>query len=112
MDAIVTGSVAVTAKGHRCGKGEGYSDIEYGILRELGHSPVPVATTVHHIQLLMDFPREATDLPLLYIVTPEKIVQVRPRLKPPTGINWEKLPPKALEDMPILQDLRDKKNLK
>jgi 5-formyltetrahydrofolate cyclo-ligase len=47
VDAIVCGSVAVTRDGRRCGKGEGYSDLEYAILRELGHPPVPVATTVH-----------------------------------------------------------------
>jgi 5-formyltetrahydrofolate cyclo-ligase len=32
MDAIVCGSVAVTRDGRRCGKGEGYSDLEYAIL--------------------------------------------------------------------------------
>jgi len=45
LDAIVCGSVAVTRDGRRCGKGEGYSDLEFAILRELGHPPVPVATT-------------------------------------------------------------------
>jgi len=44
LDAIVCGSVAVTRDGRRCGKGEGYSDLEFAILRELGHPPVPVAT--------------------------------------------------------------------
>ena len=37
LDAIVCGSVAVTRDGRRCGKGEGYSDLEFAILRELGH---------------------------------------------------------------------------
>src|SRR5499425_3336720 len=49
LDAIVCGSVAVTRDGRRCGKGEGYSDLEFAILRELGHPPVPVATTVHDL---------------------------------------------------------------
>ena len=35
IDAIVCGSVAVTRDGGRCGKGEGYSDVEYALLREL-----------------------------------------------------------------------------
>jgi 5-formyltetrahydrofolate cyclo-ligase len=52
MDAIVCGSVAVTRQGKRCGKGEGYSDLEFAILCELGHPPVPVATTVHDIQIV------------------------------------------------------------
>ena len=43
LDAIVCGSVAVTRDGRRCGKGEGYSDLEFAILRELGHPPVPGA---------------------------------------------------------------------
>lgn len=87
LDAIVTGSVAVTTQGHRCGKGEGYGDLEYAILRELGHAPIPVATTVHSIQLAEDFPREATDLPLSFIVTPETIIDINPPLPPPPGID-------------------------
>ena len=51
LDAIVTGCVAVTRAGHRAGKGEGYSDIEYAILRELGHAEIPVATTGHSIRV-------------------------------------------------------------
>jgi 5-formyltetrahydrofolate cyclo-ligase len=35
LDAIVCGSVAVTRDGRRYGKGEGYSDLEFAILREL-----------------------------------------------------------------------------
>ena len=31
LDAIVCGSVAVTRDGRRCGKGEGYSDLEFAI---------------------------------------------------------------------------------
>jgi 5-formyltetrahydrofolate cyclo-ligase len=56
MDFIVTGSVAVTRDGRRCGKGHGYGDIEYAILRELGHPAVPVATTVHPLQIVEGFP--------------------------------------------------------
>ena len=69
LDAIVAGSVAVTRDGRRCGKGEGYSDLEFAILRELGHPPVPVATTVHALQIVGDFPRDSNDLPLSLIVT-------------------------------------------
>ena len=58
LDAIVCGSVAVTRDGRRCGKGEGYSDLEFAILRELGHPPVPVATTVHDLQIVDSVPRD------------------------------------------------------
>ena len=106
LDAIVTGSVAVTRKGYRCGKGEGYGDLEYAILRELGHKPVPVATTVHAIQVLDDFPRDPIDLPLSYIVTPEEIIHVRPALRGPKGIKWSRLTEEQLEAMPILKELK------
>jgi 5-formyltetrahydrofolate cyclo-ligase len=76
IDAIVAGSVAVTRTGKRCGKGEGYSDIEFAILRELGHPAVPVATTVHSISVVDDFPRDDIDLPLSLVVTPDEIIKV------------------------------------
>jgi len=106
LDAIVTGSVAVTPSGHRCGKGEGYSDLEYAILQELGQKPIPVATTVHEVQVLKDFPHEATDLPLSLIVTPDRTIPVSLPSQPPRGIDWNKLSPQALLDMPVLQELQ------
>lgn len=111
LDAIVTGSVVVTPTGHRCGKGEGYGDLEYAILREFGHSPVPVATTVHAIQVAKDIPRETTDLPLSFIVTPETIIEVADPPCPPAGIDWSKLSPRALQEMPILEELQQAKPL-
>ena len=106
LDAIVTGSVAVAAGGRRCGKGEGYSDIEYAILRELGHKPVPVATTVHDVQVVAGFPAEANDLPLSVIATPTRTIVVKNPPPPPSGINWDLLDDDALEVMPVLGDLR------
>ena len=70
LDAIVCGSVAVTRDGRRCGKGEGYSDLEFAILRELGHPPVAVATTVHDLHIVDSVPRDPTDQPLSVIATP------------------------------------------
>ena len=91
IDAIVTGSVAVTRSGHRCGKGEGYSDLEYALLRELGHDPVPVATTVHPIQIVEALPTDPHDLPLAWIVTPEETIEVADPPDPPPGIEWDAL---------------------
>jgi len=70
LGAIVCGSVTVTRDGRRCGKGEGYSDLEFAILRELGHPPMPVATTVHDLQVVTSVPRDPTDQPLSVIATP------------------------------------------
>ena len=105
MDAIVCGSVAVTRLGRRCGKGEGYSDLEFAILRELGHPSVPVATTVHSVQILDEFPWDPTDLPLSMIVTPEETVRVRRPPPAPKGIDWMRLTEEDLNDMPVLKEL-------
>lgn len=109
MDWIVAGSVAVTRDGKRCGKGEGYSDIEYAILRELGHPPVPVATTVHPLQVVRSMPRDSNDLPVRLIVTPNEVIDVEKPPPAPRGVDWKLLPDDALEQMPILAELRDKK---
>jgi len=107
LDAIVAGSVAVTRDGRRCGKGEGYSDLEFAILRELGHAPVPVATTVHPLQIVGDFPRESNDLPLTIIVTPDETITVRRPPPPPAGIEWDRLSEADFDEMPVLRELRD-----
>lgn len=105
LDAIVTGSVAVTRTGRRCGKGEGYSDLEFAILRELGHDPAPVATTVHPLQLVDEVPTDAHDLPISLIVTPEEAIPIDAPPDPPSGIDWAALTDEDLEAMPILQEL-------
>ena len=106
MDAIVCGSVAVSPAGRRCGKGEGYSDIEFAILRELGHAPVPVATTVHDVQLVAALPAGPNDLPLSLVVTPTQSVVIEAPPPAPTRIDWDGLGPEALAEMPILKDLK------
>ncbi len=106
MDAIVCGSVAVTREGRRCGKGEGYSDLEYAILRELGYPPVPVATTVHSVQVVDGLPWDPTDLPLSVIVTPESVITVKTPPPAPSGIAWDRLTAEDLQNMPLLRDLK------
>jgi 5-formyltetrahydrofolate cyclo-ligase len=106
VDLIVTGCVAVTPDGKRCGKGHGYGDLEYAIFRELGYPEVPVLTSVHELQLVDDFPADSHDLPVWVIATPERIVEVaRPR-PAPTEIDWSMLSDQDLEDMPLLKTLR------
>lgn len=106
LDAIVTGCVAVTRAGHRAGKGEGYSDIEYAILRELGHAEIPVATTVHPIQIVAGFPTESNDLPLSCIVTPDETIPIEHPPPAPERIEWDRLTARDLEEMPILAELK------
>jgi 5-formyltetrahydrofolate cyclo-ligase len=105
LDLVVTGSVAVTPSGRRCGKGHGFGDLEYAILRELGHPPLPVATTVHPLQLVADFPADPFDLPVSLIATPDETIVVADPPPAPEGIDWAALPDGALTEMPVLAEL-------
>lgn len=106
LDAIVTGCAAVTVDGRRAGKGEGYSDLEFAILRELGFDALPVATTVHDLQVVAGFPIEANDIPLSLICTPTRTLRVAEPPPAPAGIDWSRLSEDDLDAMPILRDLQ------
>jgi 5-formyltetrahydrofolate cyclo-ligase len=109
LDAMVCGSVAVTRDGRRCDKGEGYSDLEFAILRELGHPPVPVATTVHGLQIVDSMPRDPTDQPLSVIATPTHTIRIRRPSAAPPGIDWTRLSAEDIQDMPVLAELKSMK---
>ncbi len=106
VDLVVTGCAAVTLAGKRCDKGHGYGDIEYAILRELGHSPVTVATTVHPLQIVDDFPADPHELPVSLIATPEQIFDVPCPPAPPVGIDWALVDDGDLAAMPVLRELQ------
>lgn len=78
------------------------------ILRDLGHPLVPVATSVHPLQVVEALPAEKTDLPLAWIVTPDEVIEVDDPPPPPTGIDWERLEDRDLEEMPVLARVREK----
>lgn len=63
IDLVVSGSVAVTTGGARIGKGEGYSDLEWAVLRELDavDADTTVATTVHELQVVDEPPSPVDD---------------------------------------------------
>ena len=73
---------------------------------ELGQAPVPVATTVHDVQVLGGFPPESHDLGLHWIVTPTRTIQVAAPPPGPRGIDWSLLSGEDIAAMPLLQQLR------
>jgi 5-formyltetrahydrofolate cyclo-ligase len=107
LDGIVTGCVAVTPTGKRAGKGAGYSDLEYAILRELGGAEIPVATTVHDAQVVDDFPVESNDQPVWLICTPTRTFHVGVPPAAPERVEWERLRPEDIDAMPVLRELQD-----
>ena len=109
VDLVVSGSVAVTEDGARIGKGEGYSDLEYAILRELGlvDEATPTATTVHDLQVVDDdVSVDAHDVPMDLVVTPTRTVRTETEYERPSGIFWEELSDERIAEIPVLEARR------
>ncbi|GAA0664160.1 5-formyltetrahydrofolate cyclo-ligase [Natronoarchaeum mannanilyticum] len=109
IDLIVAGSVAVSERGARVGKGEGYSDLEYGVLQafDLVAESTTVATTVHERQIVdEDVPVDAHDVPLDLVVTPERTIETETPHDRPDGLDWEALSDERIEEIPVLGSLR------
>ncbi|EJN58304.1 5-formyltetrahydrofolate cyclo-ligase [Halogranum rubrum] len=107
VDLVVSGSVAVTEQGARVGKGEGYSDLEYAVLSELGavDATTTVATSVHELQIVgADAPEpDAHDVPMDLVVTPDRLVRTDSPFPRPTGIDWDVLDDERLDEIPVLR---------
>ncbi len=107
IDLILTGCVGVGRDGVRLGKGGGYSDLEYGLLRERGKvdDATPVATTLHPCQLLRrgEIPRLAHDISVDIAFLPARTVTL-PRVHPrPTGVLWDALDAERRAAIPVLR---------
>ncbi|XP_036441431.1 methenyltetrahydrofolate synthase domain-containing protein isoform X1 [Colossoma macropomum] len=110
VDLVVVGSVAVSEKGYRIGKGEGFADMEYAMMASMGavNESTVVVTMVHDCQVV-DIPEgltESHDLTVDYIITPTRIVKTECQHPKPQGIIWSKLDAEMLEKIPILKKLR------
>ncbi|NXR93814.1 MTHSD protein, partial [Hypocryptadius cinnamomeus] len=115
VDLVVVGSVAVSEKGWRIGKGEGYADMEYAMMVSMGavQEDTPVVTIVHDCQVL-DIAEELLgdhDLTVDYILTPTRTIQTNCKRPKPQGIMWHKasstlINSEMLGKIPILKTLR------
>uniref|UniRef100_I3JE10 Methenyltetrahydrofolate synthase domain-containing protein n=1 Tax=Oreochromis niloticus TaxID=8128 RepID=I3JE10_ORENI len=110
IDLMVVGSVAVSEKGFRIGKGEGFADLEYGMMASMGavNESTVVVTVVHDCQV-MDIPEDlmgSHDLTVDYILTPTRVIKTDCQLPKPRGIIWNKLDTEKLQKIPILKKLR------
>jgi 5-formyltetrahydrofolate cyclo-ligase len=108
VDLIVAGSVAVSVYGERLGKGEGYSELEYSILKEFNKvsEETPMTTTVHDVQVV-DFhiPLEPWDFTVDYIFTPTRSIRCVGERKRPPGLLWQYLDKEKIDEIPLLKEM-------
>lgn len=80
IDLFVQGSVAVDRKGNRLGKGRGYGDKEYFLLKDKGLliDNIKAVTIVHHLQIVGDLSHlmGEYDVKVDYIITDEGIISI------------------------------------
>jgi 5-formyltetrahydrofolate cyclo-ligase len=110
IDLVVSGSVAVTERGERVGKGEGYSDLEFALLREFDRvdDDTTTVTTVHERQVVDDdVPIGSHDVPMDRLVTPERVVDTDYDGRKPEGIDWDAIDEAKIGEIPAVARLQE-----
>jgi 5-formyltetrahydrofolate cyclo-ligase len=114
FDLLVTGASAVSKDGVRFGKGHGFFDLEWGMFSDLGivDEKTPVVAIVHDVQVVEDkLEPSATDIPVDWIATPTRMIEVERRAKRPSGVKWELLKPEQIATTPPIQELQRMRGL-
>jgi 5-formyltetrahydrofolate cyclo-ligase len=108
VELVVMGSVAAAEDGARLGKGGGFADLEFALAAAaglIGRDTVCV-TTVHELQVQPAgaIPVTGHDVPVDFIVTPDRVIDCRPRHGPrrPAGICWDDLTEEKIAAIPLL----------
>jgi 5-formyltetrahydrofolate cyclo-ligase len=108
VDLVVMGCVAVSQDGARLGKGGGFADLEFALATAAGLiSPQTTAvTTVHELQVLPPgtIPLTSHDVPVDFIVTPDRIIDCRPSHGPrrTAALQWDDLTEEKIAAIPLL----------
>ncbi|WP_436930297.1 5-formyltetrahydrofolate cyclo-ligase [Halosimplex halobium] len=105
---VLVGSVAVSPAGARVGKGEGYSDLEFAVLAELGlvDADTTVVTTVHESQVREGIEPDAHDVPVDVVVTPDRTIRTDSPFERPGGVDWTALSEERIDEIPVLERFR------
>ncbi len=107
IDAFVVGSVCVGRDGSRVGKGGGFEDLAYGILRESNSikDSAEICTVVHEMQIVTSLPNTFFDIPIDIISTQRRVI-VNERRKRPNRVYWELLNKRKIEEISALKTLK------
>lgn len=115
IDVLVTGASFVTTNGLRMGKGHGYFDLEWAMLREVNlvDEDTIVIAAAHDVQVIeadmVDRAQlvEEHDTIVDYIITPSGIREVDDTSPKPQGIYWELLDDEDINSIPPLAELNE-----
>src|ERR1700722_4756477 len=106
------GGGAAAPDGARLGKGGGFADLEFALATMAGliGPGTLCVTTVHELQVVAagSIPLTSHDVPVDLIVTPDRVIDCRPRHgpRPAVGIRWEDLTEEKIAAIPLLAERR------
>lgn len=106
---LITGGSAVSINGIRFGKGHGYFDLEWAMLSEIGLTSADSAIIdiVHDDQVVDEvLTGERHDVPMDWIVTPERSIHIAQGERAPGKVFWEMIPGTEHEMLPPIVELR------
>jgi 5-formyltetrahydrofolate cyclo-ligase len=108
VDLVLSGAVAVTRRGLHFGGGQGFFDLEWGLLRHcnLVTSQTPVVVVVHDCQVLdAEIRPSSHDAVADLVVTPGATLTCSPSLPKPDGIFWDEIRADRADAVPYVRDL-------
>lgn len=108
IDLLITGASIINHQGVRWGKGHGYFDLEWAMMRELGlvEEATPIIAVAHDCQVIdLELTPAVYDTVVDRIVTPSRVIDVERTLPKPLGIFWDQLDPTVRERIPPLAEL-------
>lgn len=113
IDLLIIGSVAVSKDGYRIGKGKGYADLEFGLLKEMKaiNNETVIITVVHDLQVFDELPSDlfqTHDVPVDIIITPTQLIRVETKLPKPNGIYWNILTAPQVKKIDSLKLLKER----
>ena len=107
IDLVIVGAVGVAKDGARLGRGSGYSDLEYAVLRERDviRARTPVLSTVHPIQVVDDglIPMAIHDVSIDGFALPDRFVRCQRVYRRPRGVLDDVLDEEKLRAIPVLR---------
>lgn len=108
IDLMVTGAVAVDLRGGRLGKGSGFFDLEYLLLKEIGAvgEETRICAIVDDAQIYEEVPMETRDVAIDIICTPTRVIYITDRSPRPEGIPWDEIGERGIKKMRPLRELK------
>ena len=109
VDLLITGAVAIGLRGERLGKGSGYFDLEYAILRYLGcvSDDTPIVGVVDDTQIRENIPMDSQDVCVDMAITPHRIVEIQRHYRRPSGLSWDSIGDRRSRLIRAIRELRN-----